>query len=267
VAHGFVIEVEDRGLGMSEAEQAEANELMRNPPDFNLSSTARLGLYVVGRLAQRHEVDVHLRRSPYGGTTAIILIPSALIVSGADDTAARGHLPAHQADVPVPEEVDGGADSTDPPPVAAADPQPVGEPPDVPAPPEQSSDAAADTDADRSTLSSDRASDPAEPVPTGAPFNAPAIAGAPSHTPSGLPWRVRQASLAPGLRDADPAPPDPDSGSGRTPEQTRDMMAAYQRAFLRGRAEADDTASTTDDQLPATDEPTADSTSADQPRH
>jgi signal transduction histidine kinase len=85
VANGYAIEIEDRGLGMPPEDLAAANDQLRDPPEFNLSSTARLGLYVVGRLAERHGIKVSLRDSPYGGTTAIVLVPAALVV----DEAAR----------------------------------------------------------------------------------------------------------------------------------------------------------------------------------
>ncbi|WP_327000426.1 nitrate- and nitrite sensing domain-containing protein [Dactylosporangium sp. NBC_01737] len=80
VTNGYVVEVEDRGLGMSEEDLATANADLRAPSEFVLSSTVRLGLFVVGRLAVRHGIRVELRNSPYGGTTAIVLIPSALII-------------------------------------------------------------------------------------------------------------------------------------------------------------------------------------------
>ncbi|HKT01989.1 MAG TPA: nitrate- and nitrite sensing domain-containing protein, partial [Rugosimonospora sp.] len=80
VANGFAVEIEDRGLGMGKADLAAANAQLAEPPEFNLTSTARLGLYVVGRLAERHAIKVRLRESPYGGTTAIVLIPTALVV-------------------------------------------------------------------------------------------------------------------------------------------------------------------------------------------
>ena len=78
----------DRGpwLGMSPEELATANEQLRNPPEFRLTSTARLGLYVVGKLAERHGIRVRLTESPYGGTTAIVLLPGSLMADdGADD--------------------------------------------------------------------------------------------------------------------------------------------------------------------------------------
>ncbi|WP_345464579.1 sensor histidine kinase [Actinoallomurus oryzae] len=80
VAHGFAIEVEDRGLSMDPAALAEANEKLARPPDFDLSNSAQLGLFVVGRLAQRHSIQVTLRTSPYGGTTAIVLLPDGIVV-------------------------------------------------------------------------------------------------------------------------------------------------------------------------------------------
>ncbi|MBB5869537.1 signal transduction histidine kinase [Allocatelliglobosispora scoriae] len=79
VGTGYTVEIIDRGLGMSDADLDEANEQLRHPPEFKLSSTARLGLFVVGRLAERHHIEVQLRRSPSGGTAVIVLIPGELI--------------------------------------------------------------------------------------------------------------------------------------------------------------------------------------------
>lgn len=80
VAHGFAIEIEDRGLGMSPQRLAELNERLANPPDLNPANAEQLGLFVVGQLARRHGLGVTLRPSPYGGITAVILIPRPLIV-------------------------------------------------------------------------------------------------------------------------------------------------------------------------------------------
>ncbi|WP_245642405.1 sensor histidine kinase [Nonomuraea candida] len=74
-ARGFAFEVEDRGFGMDAAELAEYNERLASPPEFDLADSDRLGLFVVSRLAARHDIRVTLRGSPYGGTTAIVLIP------------------------------------------------------------------------------------------------------------------------------------------------------------------------------------------------
>jgi signal transduction histidine kinase len=81
VPHGFAIEIEDRGLGMSAQRLAELNERLSHPPEFNPSNTEQLGLFVVSQLAHRHGVHVILRPSPYGGTTAIVLVPRNLVVA------------------------------------------------------------------------------------------------------------------------------------------------------------------------------------------
>ncbi len=82
VAKGFAVEIEDRGLGMSKDDLSAANSWLAKPPEFDvlaLSDNARLGMFVVARIAARHGIKVHLRGSPYGGTTAIILLPHELI--------------------------------------------------------------------------------------------------------------------------------------------------------------------------------------------
>jgi HAMP domain-containing protein len=79
VPHGYVIEIEDRGLGMSDEELIRANERLADPPEIDFALSRVLGLYVVGRLAQRHGIKVQLRHSWYGGVTALTLLPHALL--------------------------------------------------------------------------------------------------------------------------------------------------------------------------------------------
>ncbi|SEM27795.1 sensor histidine kinase [Streptacidiphilus jiangxiensis] len=83
VAHGFVLEVDDRGLGMGDEALAAANDRLATGGDFDLGDTDRLGLFVVSRLAARHQIRVSLRRSPYGGTTAVVLLPHELLTAAA----------------------------------------------------------------------------------------------------------------------------------------------------------------------------------------
>ena len=95
VANGFAIEIEDRGLGMAPQRVQELNERLSHPPDINPANTEQLGLFVVGQLARRHGVRVMLRPSPYGGTTAIVLIPLSLIVEeGPAAITSGGRAPA-----------------------------------------------------------------------------------------------------------------------------------------------------------------------------
>ncbi|MFC1420614.1 sensor histidine kinase [Streptacidiphilus cavernicola] len=79
VANGFVLEIDDRGLGMGEEAMAAANDRLATGGDFDLADTDRLGLFVISRLSARHGVQVSLRRSPYGGTTAVVLLPRDLL--------------------------------------------------------------------------------------------------------------------------------------------------------------------------------------------
>ena len=81
VGRGFAVEIEDRGLGLSEERRAQLNDLLENPPPFDLSGSDQLGLFVASQLAKKHNIRISLRGSPYGGTTAIVLIPNTLVVS------------------------------------------------------------------------------------------------------------------------------------------------------------------------------------------
>ncbi|MGW1534395.1 nitrate- and nitrite sensing domain-containing protein [Streptomyces aureus] len=76
---GFVLEIDDRGLGLEPDQLDEAHRTLTTPEDFDPTRHDRLGLYVVGRLAARHGIKVTLCRSPYGGTTAVVLLPESVL--------------------------------------------------------------------------------------------------------------------------------------------------------------------------------------------
>ena len=80
VGRGFAVEVEDRGLGITEERMAEINRNLSSPPVFDLSGSDRLGLFIAGRLAARHDIKITLRPSAFGGTSAIVIIPTSLVV-------------------------------------------------------------------------------------------------------------------------------------------------------------------------------------------
>ena len=106
VANGFTLEIHDRGLGMSPDMLLDANLRLAETPEFELSDTDRLGLFVVSRLAQRQNVRVSLQTSPYGGTTAVVFIPVALLTDAPETEGAGFRL--DRANVP-----DRGAGRTD----------------------------------------------------------------------------------------------------------------------------------------------------------
>ncbi len=80
VANGFAVEIEDRGIGIGADELAVFNERLANPPEFDLADSNQLGLFVVGRLAAKHHIRITLRMSPFGGTSAVVLLPHAIVV-------------------------------------------------------------------------------------------------------------------------------------------------------------------------------------------
>ncbi len=90
VANGFTLEIHDRGLGMAADALLDANLRLAETPEFELSDTDRLGLFVVSRLAQRQNVRVSLQPSPYGGTTAVVFVPDALLTDDVPDTNGVG---------------------------------------------------------------------------------------------------------------------------------------------------------------------------------
>jgi signal transduction histidine kinase len=91
VGAGLVAEIEDRGLGLTEAERDDINERLGAAPEFDLANSQQLGLFVVSRLAARHGVKVTLRESVYGGTTAVLLLPFGVAVRAeeAEPTGVR----------------------------------------------------------------------------------------------------------------------------------------------------------------------------------
>ncbi|MFC9679469.1 nitrate- and nitrite sensing domain-containing protein [Streptomyces sp. NPDC056948] len=212
VGNGYAVEIEDRGLGMGQETLAEANRRIAQSEALDLFDSDRLGLFVVSRLAARHDVKVHLKTSPYGGTTAVVLLPTALLHTGATERspgeAAHARQPEERACARVPDDT----------PLQDV----------VPAP------------ADRRAL--------VAPVPAAAETTShtppPGVATLRLHRPQeqpegseDLPRRVRQASLAPQLRDGRPEEPPPTPAprdEERTPEVVRERMAAYRDGWARG---------------------------------
>ncbi|BFO16547.1 nitrate- and nitrite sensing domain-containing protein [Streptomyces sp. KM77-8] len=102
VAKGLVVEIEDRGLGLSDDDYASLNGQLAKPPQFDVVALAddlRLGMFVISQLAHRHGIGVTLRPSPYGGTTAIVLIPDEIVVRDAVSGGARAQTGTDRADV------------------------------------------------------------------------------------------------------------------------------------------------------------------------
>lgn len=285
VGHGFAIEVEDRGLSMDPERLAMANERLSKPPEFDPADSAQIGLFVVSRLAQRHNIEVTLRKSPYGGTTAIVLLPEQIVLQ----TDPQRELSSGQGrDVQRSDNMLVSANSRGAPSYAygAADTGPVRPPlEERPFPPQRNASPPPQllrplTDSEgmggpagRPSLPQRHAPRPAEepedhrpsertgpmPAQTG-PMPAQAGPTPPAQTrPSvfqpadetsdespltsgrpALPRRVRQASLAPQLREEAHVSLD-DMDAERSPEEHRNLMSSIQKGWLRGRSDAERT--------------------------
>ncbi|MYR41619.1 ATP-binding protein, partial [Streptomyces sp. SID5910] len=289
VGNGYALEVEDRGLGMGPQALAEANRRIAQSEALDLFDSDRLGLFVVSRLASRHGIKVHLRTSPYGGTTAVVLLPTALLHGGAAERSpedGRG-LPAQSLRFPEaahrraadegaaqkagePEEhryarVPAGIPRQEPVPApadrpalvapvpAAAETTTTSRPPGAPAlrlhpSTGRSAEPSTDRSADRPTEpsagrspepSAHRPAEPSADPSPGRPTD-PSADACPDRAAESddLPRRVRQASLAPQLRNGRPEEPahpaPPHDHDERTPERVRDRMAAYRDGWTRG---------------------------------
>ncbi|MFJ1566305.1 nitrate- and nitrite sensing domain-containing protein [Streptomyces erythrochromogenes] len=255
VGTGYVLEVEDRGLGMGREALGDANRRIEQSEDLDLFDSDRLGLFVVSRLSARHGVKVHLRTSPYGGTTAVVLLPHSMLQGAitvgdpAAGPAEAGPGPGHREEQPAAP-VRSASSSPAPPrePAAAAQ-----QPPTVTVVRDDAHGPAAVPNGARGIPARDSAPAAAEeprPAPV-APLRPRAAGGAGARTeaaaPSSasvteLPRRVRQASLVPQLREA-PMPKEPagvrlpEDPPGRSPEEARDRMAAYRAGWVRGSEE------------------------------
>ncbi|GHH07273.1 histidine kinase [Amycolatopsis oliviviridis] len=74
-----LIRIEDEGIGMPPDRLATLNERLAAGPVLDDDSVRHMGLAVVGRLADRHEITVKLdRRTPHG-TVATVLLPVPVV--------------------------------------------------------------------------------------------------------------------------------------------------------------------------------------------
>jgi PAS domain S-box-containing protein len=92
--NGYVLEIEDHGIGMSDADLAEANKRLAEPLSADVAVSRMMGFHVVGRLAGRHGIRVQLRQSWFGGVTALVLLPAALLGSAGQHPAMAPPVPA-----------------------------------------------------------------------------------------------------------------------------------------------------------------------------
>ena len=212
VGRGIVVEIEDRGLGMTPDQYAAANALMQDPPLLDVMTRAddvRLGLYVVARLSAGLGVQVELRPSAFGGSRVIVLVPERYVAV----RPQPGPVPLGGGPDDLPPQHSGPRRHAAADPAAVALAQQEGR-----LPTRSRAHAAPDPGAPAGFAEPAGSVPPVPPVPlTGPDFP--------------LPQRVRQASLADGLRQPtaeDFTPPPEPRRSGAT-------IGAFQRQSRKAR--------------------------------
>ncbi|WP_149824066.1 sensor histidine kinase [Streptomyces tailanensis] len=212
VAKGLAIEIEDRGLGMSEEDYAAFNAQLAVPPQFDVVALAddlRLGMFVIARLATRHGIAVTLRASPYGGTTAIVLIPHEIVVREAPDEDGTD-----AAELPVRTSLVAAR-------VAAAEPEPV----------RHDRDRTLDSAPVANGRTAEAVADGARTQPT---HTRKPLAGKKGGLMP-LPRRIPQTSLAAELKEEALTCPDGDRDDDFTAERAASSLAGFQRGTLQAR--------------------------------
>ncbi|MFD3326073.1 nitrate- and nitrite sensing domain-containing protein [Streptomyces sp. NPDC058701] len=92
-----MIEIHDKGIGLTAEDFADINHKLANPPTVDAAISQRMGLFVVGRLADRHSIRVQLRPSgEAAGTTSLVMLPDAITHGGGGEAVPDGDFTVSQ---------------------------------------------------------------------------------------------------------------------------------------------------------------------------
>ncbi|MER7818155.1 nitrate- and nitrite sensing domain-containing protein [Streptomyces sp. NPDC096153] len=99
-----MVEIHDKGIGLTAEDFADINHKLANPPTVDAAVSQRMGLFVVGRLSDRHGIRVQLRPSgEQAGTTSLVMLPDAITHGGGgealpeDDFTVSQMIPTQQS--------------------------------------------------------------------------------------------------------------------------------------------------------------------------
>ncbi|MFE7749249.1 nitrate- and nitrite sensing domain-containing protein [Streptomyces sp. NPDC057428] len=86
-----MVEIHDKGIGLTAEDFADINHKLANPPTVDAAVSQRMGLFVVGRLADRHGIRVQLRPSgEQSGTTSLVMLPDPITHGGGGESSPDG---------------------------------------------------------------------------------------------------------------------------------------------------------------------------------
>ncbi|MFD3615879.1 nitrate- and nitrite sensing domain-containing protein [Streptomyces sp. NPDC058676] len=93
----IMIEIHDKGIGLTAEDFADINHKLANPPTVDAAISQRMGLFVVGRLSDRHGIRVQLRPSgEQAGTTSLVMLPDAITHGGSGGEQQRDEFTVSQ---------------------------------------------------------------------------------------------------------------------------------------------------------------------------
>lgn len=209
-----LIRIEDGGIGLPPDRLAELNRRLSRALRLDDDAVRHMGLAVVGRLAERHDLRVSLHRRLPNGTTATVLVPPSLVTelpeeawTGTHTVPVNGKLqrrpvPEPRDTVPVPA---GAGGPHAPAPTVQPITEPTIEPSELPR----------------------RSPQPSQSSPSPAPRPpAPAISGT---TASGLPRRVPRS-----IKDAAEVAEPPGGDEGPADPVGHDKFLADLGDFAEG---------------------------------
>ncbi|GAA3946043.1 nitrate- and nitrite sensing domain-containing protein [Streptomyces gulbargensis] len=92
-----MVEIHDKGIGLTAEDFADINHKLANPPTVDVAVAQRMGLFVVGRLADRHGIRVQLRPSgEQAGTTSLVMLPDAITHGGGGEQPVQDDFTVSQ---------------------------------------------------------------------------------------------------------------------------------------------------------------------------
>lgn len=236
------LDIVDRGIGMDDDELAAANDRLRSAGRIDMSTSRRMGLFVVARLASRHGIDVELQRGPNntGLHTSVRLRSELLLDSGTgSQPAALANGISQPVGVPSrPEQVEEpvdwaavGSGAAEPPKVtrngfhlvgtggaAGGDgaAQPTGEA-EAPAEPPRAQGGSTEDGPDDTSAHPEAAGEPTPPDRLFAPYQHDEHSGSAAHAPETAPTPIfdglASAWFRAGTADRWPSPTDASKGT------------------------------------------------------
>lgn len=98
---GLAVEISDAGVGLPRARLADINQRLAAPPAIDVAVSRQMGLFVVGRLANRHEIRVRLASPDNFGVTVTVTLPKELVTAETAGVGGRSNYLGRSSSQPT----------------------------------------------------------------------------------------------------------------------------------------------------------------------